>query len=111
MTTAYTCKCGCGFDVIDPRVPEVFEAVRTVSPGAKVTSACRCTEHNRAVGGKPNSAHLSGLACDIACVGSASRFAVIKALLEHGVRRIGLAGSFVHFDLDESKPQDVIFFY
>lgn len=107
----YTCHCGCGFDAIDPRIPPIYEAISAKVPGTKVNSACRCTEHNRAVGGKANSAHLTGKACDVSCGGSVNRYQVIKILLEHNVRRIGLANSFIHFDVDEGKPQDVIFFY
>ena len=107
----YACHCGCGYDVIDPRIDPIYQAILSKVPGTKVNSACRCTEHNRVVGGKANSAHLTGKACDVSCVGSVNRFMVISALLELGVRRIGLANSFIHFDVDDGKPQDVIFFY
>jgi len=111
MISKYSCHCGCGFNVIDPRIDPIFEDIKTKIPGTKINSACRCTEHNKASGGKANSAHLIGKALDVSCGGSWNRFLLIRILLEHGVRRIGLANSFVHFDLDESKPQDVMFFY
>jgi hypothetical protein len=107
----YACRCGCGYDVIDPRIDPIFQDIKAKVPGTKVNSACRCTEHNKACSGKANSAHLIGKALDVSCGGSINRYSVIKILIEHGVRRIGLANSFIHFDLDESKPQDVIFFY
>ena len=107
----YACHCGCGFDIIDPRIDPIYQSIANMVPGTKVNSACRCTEHNRACGGKPNSAHLTGKACDVSCGGSTNRFEIIRILLQYGVRRIGLANSFIHFDLDDEKPQDVIFFY
>lgn len=58
-----------------------------------------------------DSAHLSGLACDIACTDSSKRFRLIKVALAHGVNRIGIAKTFIHLDIDKTKPSSVVWHY
>ena len=82
----------------------------------KITSGYRTKEHNIAIykklGKKPiESSHLKGLACDIACSDSITRFLIINALLEAGFTRIGIANNFIHVDSDCEKSQNVIWTY
>jgi zinc D-Ala-D-Ala carboxypeptidase len=76
-----------------------------------INSAYRSKEHNKKVGGKPNSSHLKGLAVDIRCNTSRNRFLVLDALIAVGFNRIGIADSFIHVDLDLSKSDNVIWTY
>lgn len=59
----------------------------------------------------PTSSHLKGLAADIAARGSAQRFAIISALLDVGITRIGIAKTFVHADLDHEKEPELVWVY
>lgn len=61
----FACKCGCGFDTVDIKIPEILERVRTMykSP-ITITSGCRCPTHNASVGGAANSLHTLGRAAD-----------------------------------------------
>ncbi len=66
----------------------------------------------------PNSAHLSGLAVDIHITASRPRDRFFEGIYtlhdENGVRlfrRIGLARTFVHLDVDMSKPSEVFYLY
>ena len=77
----------------------------------KINSGYRTEEHNTYVGGKSNSSHLKGLACDIHCVNSRSRFIILKALKDVGFNRIGIAKTFIHCDLDLDKSQNVTWLY
>jgi uncharacterized protein YcbK (DUF882 family) len=77
----------------------------------KITSSWRSKEHNAKVNGSENSSHLKGLAIDIYCVDSVKRFHILDGLLLAGFTRIGIAKNFIHVDVDESKPQDVIWTY
>lgn len=78
-----------------------------------VTSGARCFAHNAEVGGVANSAHTKGLAFDVHYDNSAECFTIVKHLFDMGVPRIGInfAKSFVHFDIDTSLPQNVLFKY
>ena len=82
-----------------------------------INSGYRTEEHNAKVGGKPKtetskgSSHMYGLAVDISCKNSTDRFHLIYLLQETGFQRIGVAGSFIHVDIDFDKSQEVIWTY
>jgi len=77
----------------------------------KINSGFRTLEHNKKVGGKKGSSHLKGLACDIHCIDSRSRFKIINALISVGFTRIGIAKSFIHCDVDVDKASQVVWIY
>lgn len=83
---------------------------RRGGPAFVVSSGYRCPAHNKAVGGVADSAHTRGYAADIRCTDSHTRFAVLRALLEVGFRRIELAPTWIHVDCDPAKPRDVAFY-
>ena len=77
-----------------------------------ITSGYRTEAHNESVGGKKNSSHLKGLACDVACTTSRDRFELVRLFLEYGITRIGIADTFIHIDIDdEDKSPNVIWTY
>lgn len=109
----FTCKCGCGrgFDEMDEKLLEMLDALREKSGiPLVISSAYRCPEHNKSVGGVIDSAHTKGKAVDIRCNDSKNRFKILKAAFEVGFRRIEPKSTWVHVDVDESKPQDVVFY-
>jgi len=57
------------------------------------------------------SSHLLGLAADIYCTDSQSRYIILDALQEVGFTRLGISPSFIHVDLDTNKPQHRIWVY
>lgn len=73
--------------------------------------AYRSSAWDKSKGRSGNSAHTRGKAVDIRCNASVTRYKIVKAALDCGVRRIGIGKSFVHLDNDNSLPQDVIFDY
>lgn len=77
----------------------------------KINSAYRSPKHNAKVGGSPNSSHLKGLAVDISCTDSRTRFIIVDALIKAGFNRIGIADTFIHVDLDLDKSNKVIWTY
>lgn len=63
----FACKCGCGFDDIDPKLVETLQEIREFwGKPIHITSGCRCAKHNKNVGGKATSPHLKGAAADTA---------------------------------------------
>ena len=77
----------------------------------KITSGYRTKEHNRKVGGVPNSSHCKGLAADIYCDSNRNRWKIVDSLIKARFTRIGIAKNFIHCDIDEDKANGVIFLY
>lgn len=108
-----------GCDVrINPFLPKLCQAIRTAwgSP-VYITSGVRSHDKNIEVGGAPNSSHLRGLAVDISdnneggIISSKFRYVALMTLINMNIGRIGIADTFIHFDIDKEKGQDVIWVY
>ncbi len=105
----FACKCGCGADHIEPRLVMQLQMFRDVTGPLVITSGVRCRKHNAAVGGAPNSAHLSGLAVDVRCETSGLRHKLVDLAMHAGFRRMGIYSGWVHLDLAEGEhPQGVL---
>ena len=75
-----------------------------------INSAYRSPKHPESIK-NPTSSHIKGLAVDISVRDSVTRFKVLNALIAVGFNRIGIAGTFIHVDLDLDKSQNVIWTY
>jgi len=75
------------------------------------TSGFRCPACNERAGGTPGSAHTRGLAVDISVCDSAHRFKLIDGALRINLKRIGIAKTYIHIDLDKNLPQSVLWLY
>lgn len=78
-----------------------------------VNSGFRTTVHNALVGGVTNSAHMRGLAVDIATDSLEHAIKVAIAAARFGWLRIGvsLKGKLVHVDQDPTLPTPATWFY
>lgn len=102
----------CGRADMDETFLEMLDRARGIAQiPFYITSGFRCKKHNEEIGGKPDSAHLRGLAADIAVKDSRSRFKIVEALIRAGFKRIGIAKDFIHVDADMTKPDKVIWLY
>ena len=107
-----TCGCGCGFDNISDELTQKFQKARDLfGEPIIITSGCRCTAHNEIVGGKTNSAHLKGLALDLA-VYNPTPFKMQKlafCLGRAGFERADISTKqcYIHVDIDRSKPAGI----
>lgn len=107
----FNCKC-CGKNEMDYEFLQLLDHARTIAKiPFVITSGFRCEKHNKEIGGKPDSAHLIGHAADIFTHSLSDRFKIVKALLDVGFRRIGIAHNFIHVDNDPSKHWGVIWLY
>ena len=77
----------------------------------KINSGYRTAAHYTLVGGRVGSSHKKGLAVDIGYTGSRERYIILKALMEVGITRFGIAKTFIHCDVDNNKDEDVIWLY
>lgn len=104
----FKCRCGkCRSIAVDYELVIVLEDIRRhFNSPIRITSAYRCDEHNREVGGAFNSMHLTGKACDI----------VVKNVEPSVVQRylintykdsygIGCYDKFTHIDVRDNKAR------
>ncbi len=112
----FKCPC-CGENKMDRQFLLILDEIRDYA-GIPfiITSGYRCKKHNKEIGGKPNSAHLNGLAADIKCTISYNRAIIVNSIVHfvHKIGiplRIGIAINFIHFDIDKEKPNPVIWVY
>lgn len=97
----FSCRCGCGFQLVDPELITVLENVRLHSRNpVSINSGCRCPAYNKKVGGKDNSLHLSGKAADIVIKNLSPRevYSLLNQLYP-GVYGMGSYKTFTHIDV------------
>lgn len=103
----FRCKC-CGFFVKNDALVKKLQKLRNaVGLSVRVNSGCRCVLHNLQVNGSDTSSHLRGMAADISCID-------MKLLLEKALgifKRVGISGSYIHVDVDDTKQQDIYWVY
>ena len=71
----------------------------------KINSGYRCARHNKAVGGVIDSAHLKGMAADIATLLSIDRYKIVDGLIHAGFERIEICPTWTHCDIDDTKTR------
>ncbi len=106
--TEFKCKC-CSKIIVSAWLVHLLNKVRDIyGKPMIVNSGYRCKKHNEKVGGKENSAHRRGTAADIKCTNSHDRFIIIKLAYEVGFKRLKPYSTFIHLDVDEELPQEVL---
>lgn len=69
----FTCKCGCGMNNIDLKLVKILDEIREhYGKPIIITSGCRCSTHNKRVGGVQGSRHVLGKASDFYVQGVSS---------------------------------------
>jgi len=89
--------------VIDNLLLDKLQEVRDeLNKAVIINSGFRCPTHNRTIGGKKTSSHLTGKAADVAILGSPYRYEVLRIFFTK-FNRIGIGADFIHVDVDHEK--------
>ena len=102
---------GSGKNMSDELVNMLDIARKKYGKAIVINSGYRTVKRNAKVGGTPESSHTKGLAVDIACNNSTDRFKLEGILRKVGFKRIGVAKTFIHADIDKDKAQNVLWTY
>lgn len=101
----FACRCGCGFDTVDADLLALLENVRDhFAVPVTINCGCRCPEHNRAVGGEPQSQHMRGRAADIVVRGVDPQ-AVADYVDTLGAAGVGRYATFTHVDTRSGRAR------
>lgn len=93
---------------LNPRLVILMDQMRDLAEIPMiVTCGYRTPEHNAEVGGVPDSEHTHGLAVDIRCNDSISRYKFLSAALKVGFKRIEIGTKHLHLGISETAPQNV----
>jgi len=106
----FRCKCCEGNQISQDLIDKLNVARYLAKTPFIINSGYRCKDHNKNVGGKSDSSHLKGLAVDIRAIGGVKQLTIVKALLQAGFTRIGVAKEFIHCDIDNDK-KDTLYTY
>ena len=105
----FACKCGCGFDDINPDLVNLLDRIRAhFDRPMTITSGCRCQIHNRHVGGAEHSQHILGRAADVVVAGIIPPL-VAEAAAQYGANGIKVYSGWTHIDVRTGRKwHDVI---
>lgn len=106
------CTPSCSITQMDENFLRTLDKVREYAGIPLVlTCAYRSKEWDLTKGRNGNSAHTRGKAVDIRCNASVTRWKIVRAAIDAGIRRIGIGSNFVHLDNDDTLPQCVMWHY
>ena len=104
------CHCGCGQCEMDPDFLVTMDHVREIAGiPIYVNSGFRCPKHDNEIRGEGN--HTQGKAIDAKALDGVARMRIVEAMIAAGIKRIGIAKTFIHGDSCSDKPQEVIWLY
>ncbi|SET58474.1 Peptidase M15 [Natronincola peptidivorans] len=100
----FQCRGGTQLVKLDHRLLKKLQQLRDrVGGPVNLTSGYRTLEHNRQVGGSPNSQHMLGRAADIKVPGYSPE-AIGQMAEELGFTGIGIYPTFTHVDVRTTAP-------
>ena len=104
------CRCCGELEESETMITKLIKAREIAGVPFNINSGYRCEYHNKNVGGVSNSSHVGGYAVDIRVDSNSKRYIILNALIEAGFNRIGIYSSFIHADVDPTKPSNTIWY-
>lgn len=100
-----SCTPFCSIEQVSPLLVQKLDIARAhFDKPIYLTSAYRTPDWELKHGRTGTSSHCKGLAVDIHCKDSNDRLRLVRSLIYAGFFRIGIAETFIHVDIDASKP-------
>lgn len=107
-----SCVPACKIEDLNPAlVDAIIMAQKMAGFQFTITSAYRSQAYERSKGRKGSSSHCKGFAVDVSARDSYARYKILIAAAYSGIPRIGVGKTFLHLDIDETKPHPIIFHY
>ena len=97
------CHC-CGRCEISQKLLTLLQALRDdVGFSLIINSGFRCENHNKKVGGAPNSQHLIGKAVDVSTktLTGEQKHRLLTSVFKNGFKGVGVYSTFIHVDVRE----------
>jgi len=106
------CTPSCSMQDMDQSFLTILDAIRSLSGVPLLLNSCyRSPAYERTKGRAGTSSHCKGIAADIRCSASGTRYKIVAAAMKLGITRIGIAKTYIHIDTDKTKAQNVIWDY
>lgn len=106
------CVPACSVEDLNPKlVDRIILAQRMCGEQFTITSGFRSQSYERSKGRKGTSSHCKGLAVDVSAINSHLRFKIVAGCILAGFPRLGIGKTFIHIDIDETKPHPIVFHY
>lgn len=100
----------CTKEQLDPALIDIANELYKRVPYV-VNCAYRSVEWDKSKGRNGLSSHCKGLAMDIKAADHRQRLLIVRELFALGVKRIGIAKTFIHFDIDPDKAPSMWLYY
>lgn len=98
----------CSIEDMNEDFLQLLDDARAICPVPFiVNSAFRTKEYEASKNRPGSSSHCKGLAIDLRCTAPRDRLKMVIALMCVGFRRFGIYPTFIHVDLDPSKPSSI----
>ena len=108
----FSCPCGKCISRPHTQLLQMLNRTRELAGiPMTVNSGPRCEQYNIDSKGAKYSEHIEGKGADIKCLDSRSRMLIVRAAIQAGFTRIGIAKTFVHLGCSETNDQLVMWVY
>ena len=93
-------------NLMNPKLLYLLGVIREeLGQPMRINSSFRTPEENVIAGGAKTSQHQFGKAVDIRCNDAGMAYELVRLGFKHGMTGIGVAKSFIHYDVRDGAPK------